>query len=321
MYIRQTTTSNSATGEAYFTYRLVASERVGKQVRQRTKLNLGRHFTLPKAQWPVLCRRIEALSSGQIELCLEPVSATIEALAQRYYAQLVVRTPLVGPVAPKASVDTTIITDSCALHAPPEYQEVDVASLELVRPRSVGVEHAGLQALTRLGLPEILTGAGLNGIQRSCALGSIVGRLAAPGSELATWRWLRDRSALGELLEVDFEGVALSQLYRVSDLLLRHQEQIEQQLFGRLTDLFSLSTTVTLYDLTNTFFEGELARNAKALPGHSKEKRSDCPLITLGLVLDGSGFVQRSRTFSGNVGEAGTLEGMLAGLNAPSTWW
>jgi transposase len=317
MYIRQTTTSNSATGEAYFTYRLVASERVGKQVRQRTKLNLGRHFTLPKAQWPVLCRRIEALSSGQIELCLEPVSATIEALAQRYYAQLVVRTPLVGPVAPKASVDTTIITDSCALHAPPEYQEVDVASLELVRPRSVGVEHAGLQALTRLGLPEILTGAGLNGIQRSCALGSIIGRLAAPGSELATWRWLRDRSALGELLEVDFEGVALSQLYRVSDLLLRHQEQIEQQLFGRLTDLFSLSTTVTLYDLTNTFFEGELARNAKALPGHSKEKRSDCPLITLGLVLDGSGFVQRSRTFAGNVGEAGTLEGMLAGLNAP----
>jgi len=178
MYIRQTATSNSATGEAYLTYRLVASERVGKQVRQRTKLNLGRHFTLPKEQWPVLCRRIEALLSGQIELCLEPVSATIEALAQRYYAQLVVRTPLVGPVSPKASADNTIITDRCTLNAPPEYQEVDVASLELVRPRSVGVEHTGLQALTRLGLPEILTAAGLNGIQRSCAL----------AVSLAAWR-------------------------------------------------------------------------------------------------------------------------------------
>ena len=71
-----------------------------------------------------------------------------------------------------------------------------------------------------------------------------------PGSELSTWHWLRERSALGELLEVDFEGVALSQLYRVSDLLIHHREEIEKQLFGRITELFSLPATVTLYDLT-----------------------------------------------------------------------
>jgi transposase len=57
--------------------------------------------------------------------------------------------------------------------------------------------------------------------------------------------------------------------------------------------------------------------NAKAKHGHSKEKRSDCPLVTLGLVLDGSGFIRRSRMFEGNISEAGTLEGMLTGLNAP----
>ncbi|WP_035418180.1 transposase, partial [Ferrovum myxofaciens] len=51
--------------------------------------------------------------------------------------------------------------------------------------------------------------------------------------------------------------------------------------------------------------------------GHSKEKRSDCPLVTLGLVLDGSGFVRRSKTFAGNVAECGTLEVILKGLNAP----
>jgi len=311
MYIRQTKTSNSATGEAYFTFRLVASVRVGSRVRQVTKLNLGRHFSLPKAQWPVLCARLEALLSGQCELLPVPVPPATEAMAQRYYAQLVARNSAA------VSAKNIVISDSSSTGAAPDYQEVDVLSLELVQPRSVGVEHAGLQALTKLGLPEILERVGLNGIQRSCALGSIIGRLAAPGSELATWRWLRERSALGELLEVDFEGVALSQLYRVSDLLMRHQEQIEQQLFDRLTDLFSLTTTVTLYDLTNTFFEGNLATNAKAAEGHSKEKRYDCPLVTLGLVLDGSGFVRRSRTFAGNVGEAGTLEGMLAGLNAP----
>ena len=311
MYIRQTKTSNSATGEAYFTYRLVASVRIGSRVRQVTKLNLGRHFSLPKTQWSVLCTRLEALLSGQCELLPVPVPPAIEAMAQRYYAQLVVRNSAA------VSAKNILISDSSSTTPAPDYQEVDVLSLELVQPRSVGVEHAGLQALTKLGLPEILERVGLNGIQRSCALGSIIGRLAAPGSELATWRWLRERSALGELVEADFEGVALSQLYRVSDLLVRHQEQIEQQLFSRLTDLFSLTATVTLYDLTNTFFEGGLERNAKAARGHSKEKRYDCPLVTLGLVLDGSGFVRRSRTFAGNVGEAGTLEGMLAGLNAP----
>ena len=68
---------------------------------------------------------------------------------------------------------------------------------------------------------------------------------------------------------------------------------------------------MTLHDLTNTCFEGEAEGNSKAKRGHSKEKRSDCSLVTLGLVLDGSGFVRCSRTFAGNVAECSTLEGML----------
>ena len=55
---------------------------------------------------------------------------------------------------------------------------------------------------------------------------------------------------------------------------------------------------MTLYDLTNTFFEGAAAAQPKAERGHSKEKRGDCPLLTLGLVLDSSGFVRRSEVFS-----------------------
>ena len=57
--------------------------------------------------------------------------------------------------------------------------------------------------------------------------------------------------------------------------------------------------TVTLYDLTNTYFEGEAGGRPKARRGHSKEKRTDCPLLTLGLVLDASGFVRRSQVFAG----------------------
>ena len=93
---------------------------------------------------------------------------------------------------------------------------------------------------------------------------------------------------------------------------------MEAALFEGVNDLFGLSTTVTLYDLTNTYFEGGMASNPKAQRGHSKEKRTDCPLVTLGLVLDGSSFVRRSEVFEGNVSEGQTLEEMLEGLGAPA---
>jgi hypothetical protein len=121
-----------------------------------------------------------------------------------------------------------------------------------------------------------------------------------------------------ELLDVDFEAMPLMRLYRVSDLLVRHREAIEEALFGRIETLFGLATTVTLHDLTNSHFEGTAAANPSAARGRSKQKRSDCPLVTLGLVLDGSGFVRRSKMFAGNVAEASTLQDMLKDLAAPS---
>jgi transposase len=66
-----------------------------------------------------------------------------------------------------------------------------------------------------------------------------------------------------------------------------------------------------LYDLTNTFFEGTAKQNPKAQFGRSKEKRSDCPIVTMGLVLDGDGFPMNSKIFKGNISEAGTLEQMI----------
>ena len=275
MFIRRTKTRGADRGQVYFSYRLVRSERSGERVRQRTLLNLGSDFGVAPEHWPVLCARIEQLISPQavlVELCCPE---EVEREAQRIAMQLVSRAPAVEG-------------------GGGDVQAVDVDSLELVRPRSVGVEHVGLWAMEQAGLGELLEGLGFNGRQRAVAMALIIGRMAQPGSERATWRWLCQRSGLGELLEVDFESLSLMRLYRVSDVLMAHREAIENHLFERVTELFSLKHTVTLYDLTNTFFEGEAHGQPKARRGHSKEKRSDCPLLTLGLVLDGSGFVRRS---------------------------
>jgi transposase len=301
MFIRQTKTRGSIKGESYFTYRLVTSERVGSQVRQKTLLNLGSNFPLSREKWPALCACIERHQSGQVSLVLE--SAEIEKLAAMYAGRLLAASP--APVS--ASGDPV----AC------DYQEVDTNSLELSRPRSVGVEHVGLSAMSWLGFDDILSSARMNRPQRMSAIGSIIGRMALPASEDATFKWLKHNTALGELLEFDFETMSAMRLYRASDQLIRNRELIEQGLFSRIEDMFSLETTVTLYDLTNTYFEGDAARNSKAKHGHSKEKRSDCPLVTLGIILDGSGFIRRSKMFEGSVAESTTLEGMLKELNAP----
>ena len=315
MFIRKTATRNKSANESYFTFRLVTSERTGKQVRQITLLNLGRQFDLPQSDWPRLCARIEALLGGQAGMLPEP--ETIETLAQRHAARLIVAGP--GPTAPAPPAVHPGLSGSPAKSAAPDavFAEVDIASLQLIQPRSAGVEAAGLAAMDWLGIDPILADLGFNGIQRAAVAGSLIGRMAAPGSELATWRWLGERSALGELLGVNFDTMPLMQLYRTSDLLVRHRDKIETMLFTNIQDLFGLPVTVTLYDLTNTYFEGTAAGNKKAARGRSKEKRSDCPLVTLGLVLDGSGFVRRSRMFAGNVAESTTLADMLKGLTAP----
>jgi hypothetical protein len=176
-------------------------------------------------------------------------------------------------------------------------QAVDVNSLEWVRPRSVAVEPIGLWAMRQVSFVELLIESGISGPLQAAILGGIIRRMAAPGSELAAHRWLSQQTALGVLLDIDFGRLPLMTLYRASDALLKHRDVIERTLFNRVHDLFGLEATVTLYDLTNTYFESTAAANPKAQNGHCKEKRSDCPLVTLGLVLDGSGFVRRSQTF------------------------
>jgi len=90
---------------------------------------------------------------------------------------------------------------------------------------------------------------------------------------------------------------------------------LQDHLFSLAKSIFGFGETVTLDDLTNTYFEGVASGVAKAKRGRSKESRSDSPLVpmdvTLAMVLDSSGFPRRSRVLAGNVSEPATLAQML----------
>ena len=284
MFIRCTTTKTKITGETYKTFRLVESERINGKVKQRTLINLGRYFDVPQSQWQALSSRIAQLLSTQTSLLSIELEESLETLAQRYAAQII-------------ASRSTSTEDSV------NFEAVDITSLELVRPRRIGIEQLALHAVKQLTLDDKLKSLGFNQKQVAAALGNIIARMAAPASELATYHWLQTQSGLGELIDYDYEGMELDRLYQISDQLWKHREAIETHLYSQARDLFSFSETITLYDLTNTFFEGEAKSNPKAQRGRSKEKRTDCPLVTLGLVLDGSGFPRKSQIFPGNASE------------------
>jgi len=298
MFIRAVEHKNKKNRKKYTTYKLVDSVRTERGPRQTTVLNLGSDFSLPKEDWKQLANCIEEIVTEQLSIFEYP--RKIRKLADRYARRIIQKQSIVITEEKKHS---------------PDYATVDLNSLKSEKPRTAGAEHVVYETLKLLKIDKKLVDFGLRLSDRAAIIGAICGRMIVPGSERATHYWLQNISSLGELIDFDFSMVTLDRFYKASDHLLKHKEEIEAHLREVETDIFDLEEKIILYDLTNTFFEGTGKYNPKAKYGRSKEKRNDCLLVTLGLVLDMQGFPKRSRIFDGNVSEPGTLETMIKDLS------
>ncbi|HNQ43927.1 MAG TPA: IS1634 family transposase, partial [Candidatus Cloacimonadota bacterium] len=196
-----------------------------------------------------------------------------------------------------------------------DYETLSMDSIALRHPKSIGAEHIALSAYLELGFDQIFKELGFKQKHRHEAILSILGRMLDPGSENSTVDWARQHTGLDALLDIELSKLSHNALYRITDYIYRHKDYIEQRLTENERGIFNLEEKIVLYDLTNTYFEGISARNHKARFGRSKEKRSDCRLLTLGLVLDEMGFPKRSKVMEGSVSEPGTLKSMIDGLH------
>jgi transposase len=295
------TQSSSKGATKYYTHRLVESKRdsLGKVYKQ-TILNLGSNYAVvEELDWSILTDRIQNILIGQESLL--SVEEHIESEAQRIASIIIKRD---GKV-----IDSNKESGS-------NYQHVDITTLRNSDVKTVGAEHLAFETAKKLNIPKILDDCGLSKRDVDSAFASIIGRLLSPGSEVSTSQYLKNNSALDEVIGTDFTQMHKERLYKISDILLKHKDVIEDKLYNQEKSLFALKEIVTLYDLTNTYFEGESRANENAAFGRSKEKRTDCPLVTLALVLDGSGFPKKTHIFKGNISEATTLESMLNALNS-----
>lgn len=296
----------------YYSHRLVESyKNANNQSRHRTILDLGT-LTIPSSEWKILANRVEDIVQGR-EVTIFPPEEHIEKLAKKY-AALIQKEMLNNALAEEKIKGTT----PEKIEKPEIIRMVD-NSLEHLDARTIGGEYICYEMIKKLGLPEILKDIGLNAEQIKMSVLTIVGRLINPASENATRFWAREESGIDELLGTDFRYLSNNALYRTSDLLVGHKEKIESKLKENEKKLFGLNETIILYDLTNTYFEGNGRGSDKLKRGHSKEKRTDCPLITLGLIIDELGFPKYSKVFEGGISEPGTFETFLDEISKDET--
>ena len=210
MYIIKAKTRTIKNKE-YHSFRLVESARTPtNKVRQHVLLNLGSNYsTIKESEWKSLTDRIESMLGGVIPLL--PFPAHIEQEAQRITNILIKRR------------GTEITSTQDGKHI----ETVDISTLDNSDVKSVGAENLVYETAEKLQLTEVLKGCGFSQKQTDLAFGTILGRLLSPGSELATCSYLREKSALDEVIGVDFSGLHKNQLYEISDVLLKTKKKLK----------------------------------------------------------------------------------------------
>jgi transposase len=173
-------------------------------------------------------------------------------------------------------------------------------AFETLRSRPHGHVAAVLGSLRRIGL-ETLIGS-KRSRERDLVVAMIVARILAPSSKLATARALdhhNAHSSLGDVLGLDSPDE--EDLYHAMDWLLDRQNRIEQELARR----HLAEGTLTLYDVSSTYFEGRHCPLARL--GHSRDGKRDKLQIVFGLLTDGEGCPVAVEVFEGNTGDPKTV--------------
>ena len=143
---------------------------------------------------------------------------------------------------------------------------------------------------------------------------TVLHRLMVSGSDRSALQWRRDQAIDGT------EGLELQHLYRAMGWLgealgesepgapspRRTKDLIEEALFARRRDLFT-DIDLVFFDTTSLFFTGDGGETLGQY-GKSKDHRSDCRQMVLGMVIDGDGIPVASEMWPGNTTDVTTLD-------------
>ena len=190
--------------------------------------------------------------------------------------------------------------------------------LKAERAREIGVTLVGNRLWKIAGLDEIIKEVAprVEDIERTEALirAMVLNRLSDPESKWGIFRWLKKADiGPGQELLCEFSQKELSdRFYAAMDVLLPKQKAIENRLYLRLRNLFSLELDLVFYDITSTYFEG-VGPVGLAERGYSIDHRDDRPRILIGLLMAG-GLPVAHHVFKGSRRDSTTVEKVLDDL-------
>ncbi|APZ91932.1 IS1634 family transposase [Fuerstiella marisgermanici] len=210
--------------------------------------------------------------------------------------------------------------DDDASAVTPRWVEVNAAGVRVENLRQFGGPWMALHLIRTLQLDTFLSNAIPEGRELVgwdvSSLILIIARLLEPASELFTAEQWYPKTALRDLLGVSEERVNDNRLYRTLDQLLPHKDALETHLKNRLGHLFDLEYDLLMYDVTSTYFEGQAERNPLAQRGYSRDNRSDCKQVCIGLVVSRCGMPLGYKVFAGNTADVTTVEHIVETMEA-----
>jgi hypothetical protein len=280
-------------GKSYRYWKLVETVRTANGPRQRVVAHLGDLSKFTAEDWEALARRM-----GEPDMAAALERRVLEGGRQGRSPKWTIR-DRVGPA-----------TDTATIR---------LSETSWREPVAFGDVYAGLMMWRRLGLGELFSGflEGTRGQLSWSAVATLiaVNRLVEPMPEWPMVRWWR-RTALPPLLGIPLAAIHDDRLYRCLDLALPHKQAIEEKIAALGRNWFGQSYRYLLYDLTSTYFEGQMKSNPKARRGYSRDHRRDCKQILIGAVVDREGFPVGYEVLPGNTQDHTTVAAMLEKLRA-----
>ena len=196
-----------------------------------------------------------------------------------------------------------------------QWELADLSKLTVERVREFGNVYLALALWRRLGLHELLSQLMDCGRETvpwaEVAAVLTAGKFCGQASELGVAEEWYARTALEDLSGIAPELINDDRLYRGLDHLGKHKDRLCEHLMQRYRDWFGVRFEFLLYDVTSTYFEGQSLGNTKAARGYSRDKRSDCKQVCIGLVCTPEGLPLNYEIFAGNRVDVTTVEDVV----------
>lgn len=212
---------------------------------------------------------------------------------------------------------------NCSITTPSssrEWVEVDTANVRVENELAFGGPWLAMELMRTLHLDKLFESVMPRGGEDIpwAKMASVLAicRLCKPSSELFIAEHYYRSTAMPELLGIPVDKINEQRLYRSLDKLLPHKEALETHLKNRLGSLFDLEYDLLLYDVTSTYFEGQCESNPMAQRGYSRDNRSDCKQVCIGLVVSKCGMPLGYEVFEGNRNDVKTLKEIVTKMEA-----